>query len=125
MADMTWPGTLPTNPLYGWTEVPGNGLARTETDAGPAKVRRRFTSTPSQFSLLFSMTQTQTTRLLDFYSNESDDATAGTAGGALTFDGLPHPRTSAASTWRFISPPVATQDNFEHFRVSLKLELLP
>ena len=125
MADLTWPGTLPTAPLYGWTEVPGDGLVRTKTDAGPAKVRRRFSSTPAQFSVQFPMTETQATRLIDFYSNSSDGTPAGTAGGALTFDGIPHPRTDADATWRFLSPPVITQDTFEHFRVALSLELLP
>lgn len=125
MADTVWPGTLPDDPLYGWTEVPGDGLSRTETDAGPAKVRRRFSSTPSQFSIQFSMTKAQATRLMEFYTNASDAGSAGTSGGALTFDGLPHPRTEADATWRFLSPPVITQDAFDHFRTSIKLELLP
>jgi hypothetical protein len=73
----------------------------------------------------FAMTEAQATRLIQFYENASDDTTAGTSGGALTFDTLEHPRTGAATTWRFLAPPVITQDAFEHFKVSLRLELLP
>ena len=124
MADMTW-ASMPTDPLYGWTEVPGDGLVRTQTDAGPAKLRRRFSSTPSQFSMQFAMTETQATRCVDFYTNSSDDDPAGTGGGALSFDGLPHPRTADSATWRFLAPPVLTQDTYQHYRVSISVELLP
>jgi len=132
----TWPGTLPTAPMYGWTEVPGTSIIRTATDSGPAKTRRRFSSAPSQFSLQFSMDQTQATRLIDFYTNGVGDTIAGTAGGAETFGGLAHPRdnSSVSSTaapgvdeitgWRFLSPPTLTQNAFGRFNVTVQLELL-
>lgn len=123
MADVEWPsGTLPTSPLYGWTETPGSSVIRTDTDTGPAKLRQRFTSAPSKFSMQFSMTTAQATRLIEFYSNAPDALSAGTAGGSLTFGTLPHPRTGEDATWRFLAPPVITQDTFENFRVSLMLE---
>jgi hypothetical protein len=130
MADVQWPQTLdgnpyPSAPLYGWTETPGTSLARTQTDAGPAKLRRRFTSTPSQFSMQFAMTEAQATRLMEFYSNSTSDTPAGTSGGSMTFGTFDHPRTNTDGTWRFLAPPVITQDAFEHFRVSIQLELLP
>ncbi len=126
-----WPGSLPDAPQYGWTETPGNSLVRTETDAGPAKLRRRFSSSPSKFSLQFSMTTAQATTLMEFYNNNSADTPSGTSGGALTFGTLTHPRTglgvgtvTTTNGWRFLAPPVITQDAFGHFRVSLSLELL-
>lgn len=126
MADTTWPSAdLPTSPQYGWTETPGSSLVRTETDAGPAKLRRRFSSSPSLFSLMFTLTTAQATRLEQFYSNAADESPAGTNGGALSFDGLPHPRTNSAATWRFTSAPTLTQVTFTHYRVTVALELLP
>jgi hypothetical protein len=127
---MEWPGTLPTDPLYGWSEVPGDGSVRTETDSGPAKMRRRFTSAPSVFSLQFSMTTDQATRLMQFYTNSSSDSPAGTASGSLTFGTLGHPRTGVAPTstettgWRFLSPPVITQSTYGYFNAVVQLELL-
>ena len=121
-----WPSTLPSDPSWGWTEVPGNGLVRTNTDAGPAKLRRRFTSTPSSFSFSFSLdSEAKATRLIQFYTNSSDDSPAGTAGGSQQITGLPHPRTNAAATFRFLAPPVVTQVAKNLFRASVKLELLP
>lgn len=124
----TWP-TFPA-PMYGWTEVPGTSVIRTATDSGPAKTRRRFSSAPSQFSLQFSMDQTQATRLIDFYTNGVGDVVAGTAGGAETFGGLPHPRDGSAVTetlvtgWRFLSPPTLTQNAFGRFNATVQLELI-
>ena len=120
-----WPGTLPNDAQYGWSESPGDSLVRTQTDAGPAKLRRRFTSTPSSFSMQFVLTKAQATRLIQFYENASDAAIAGTNGGALSITGLPHPRDNSAVTFRFLAPPVLTQTSFDVFRASLRLELLP
>ena len=127
-----WPTELPQNPSWGWTETPGDGLVRTQTDAGPAKLRRRFSSTPSLFSLVFSLdnsgattAEAKATRLLDFYSNASDGSPAGTAGGAMSITGLTHPRTNAAATFRFLAPPVVTQVASNLYRAAIKLEMLP
>jgi hypothetical protein len=126
----TWPGTLPTAPMYGWTEVPGTSTIRTETDSGPAKTRRRFSSAPSQFSLQFAMTEAQATRLVQFYTNSIGDTPAGTAGGAETFGGLNHPRDNSdvpeneLTGWRFLSPPTLTQNAFGRFNATVQLELL-
>ena len=119
-----WPLTV-TAPQFGWTESPGDSLVRTQTDAGPAKVRRRFTSTPSTFSVQFVLTKAEATRLVQFYEHAADDAIAGTNGGALTITGLPHPRDDSSATFRFLAPPVITQTAYDVFRASLRLELLP
>ena len=119
-----WPLTV-TAPQFGWTEAPGDSLVRTQTDAGPATVRRRFTSTPSTFSVQFVLTKAEATRLVQFYENAADDAIAGTNGGALTITGLPHPRDDSSATFRFLAPPVITQTAYDVFRASLRLELLP
>ena len=126
MADVEWPSSdLPVDPLYGWSEVPGNSVIRTQTDAGPAKLRRRFSTSPSQFSMQFALTTAQATRLMQFYTNSTDGSPAGTAGGSMTFGTLPHPRTGAGTpVWRFTAPPVITQDAFGHFKGSIRVELI-
>jgi hypothetical protein len=126
----TWPGTLPTAPMYGWTEVPGTSIVRTETDSGPAKTRQRFSSAPSQFSLQFALDTAQATRLMQFYTNAPSAGDAGTAGGAKTFGGLGHPRDNSSVTetevtgWRFLSPPTLTQNAFGRFNATVQLELI-
>ena len=126
----TWPFDSTVAPAYGWTEVPGTSTIKTETDSGPAKTRRRFTSAPSQFSLQFAMNEDQATRLLEFYTNGTGDSPAGTAGGSVTFGGLAHPRDNSSVTetlvtgWRFLSPPVLSQNSFGRFNATVQLELL-
>ena len=112
--------------------MPGDSLIRSKTDAGPAKLRRRFSSTPSAFTFSFNLVdgggktaQEKATRLLDFYSNASDGSPAGTSGGALQITGLAHPRTNGAATFRFLAPPIVTQVAANFYRASVKLELLP
>jgi len=125
-AEVTWPFASTVAPALGWSETPGNSVIRSKTDAGPAKLRRRFSSAPSSFSLLFHMSQTEVDRLLTFYDNESDHATeAGTGGGVLSFDGLAHPRKGTATVFRFLSPPVVTQPAPGRYSVAVKLELIP
>ena len=124
-----WPSELPTAPLLGWTESPGNSLVRTQTDTGPAKLRRRFTSSPATFSIqlaLYSDTSytaiQKATRLVEFYENPSDGSPPGTNGGALTITSFPHPRDNSNATFRFLAPPVITQTSSGLFRASLRLE---
>jgi hypothetical protein len=76
----------------------------------------------------FALDTSEATLLMNFYTNGS--ASAGTAGGSLTFGTLPHPRTNVAPTstattgWRFLSPPVITQNSYGRFNASVSLELL-
>ena len=124
MPTATWPSspTLPSAPGYGWTKVPGVNSIRTQTDAGPAKVRKRFTAVPSVYQMAFMMTGAQHVRLVQFYENASDGSPAGTSGGSIQFDGLPDPVDDGAATWRFLEPPTVTHAGPDAFRVALKLE---
>ena len=120
MADVTWPtaDSFPTAPLLGWTEKPGKNVIRSETDSGPAKLRRRFTSAPSEFSMSFALTEDQATSLLTFFTDSC-------ASGVKTFDGLSHPRTGSSSvTWRFLEEPTLVYREFNGYFVGLRLELL-
>jgi hypothetical protein len=118
MADHTWPGTLPTAPLMGWTEQPGKNTIRTETSAGPAKKRRRFTSAPSNFVLKMSMTEAQANTFMTFFETTL-------ASGVKTFDNLAHPRLGSTTTeWRFLEEPQLLYREYNCYDVSLRLEAL-
>lgn len=126
-----WPTMLPTNPATGWTETPGNPTIRTETDSGPAKLRRRFTSAPSKLTLVLTLYPDGTytglqkaNRLIQFYENGSAGSPPGTAFGSLSITGFPHPRDGSTVTLRFVDPPVVTQLSADVYRASLSLEKL-
>ncbi len=123
VADKSWPGALPSKPLLGFIEETTANTIRTDTSAGPAKVRRRFTSAPTTFQLPFVLTEDQADTLITFYTNSS----TGVSHGAKTFDGLAHPRTDSTSNivWRFLEPPRLECVESNIYRTTLKLELLP
>lgn len=52
----TWPSTLPTPMVSGYSLKPGSALVRTAIEAGPARVRRRFTQVPTAVPVQFEMT---------------------------------------------------------------------
>lgn len=117
MADMTWPTSLPAAPLIGWTEQAGKNTVRTETSAGPAKVRRRFTSAPSVFVLKMIMNENQANAFMTFF-------TTSLSSGVKTFDGLVHPRLGTATEWRFLEEPTLLYQEYDCYAVALRLELL-
>lgn len=92
-----WPATLPQYVLAAnySEEVPDNTI-RSETDVGPAKVRRRGTAAPAPISCQVMLTTTQRATLIDFYNTD-------TKSGSLTWTWL-HPVTRAAVTFRFAKP---------------------
>ena len=116
-----WPtaNNFPVRPLLGWQETLGSNTIRTSNDVGPHKLRRRSSSTPSEFILPFILTEVQANSLMDFYETS-------TKGGSLIFTGLEHPRTDDPSAeWRFMEPPSITCTHSNVYAVKLKLELLP
>jgi hypothetical protein len=118
MADHTWPETLPSAPLIGWTEQIGKNTIRSETEAGPAKLRRRFTSAPSNFVLKMSMTETQANAFMTFFETTL-------ASGVKTFDNLAHPRLGLNTTeWRFLEEPILLYMEYNVYAVSFRLEAL-
>ncbi|BAQ18301.1 hypothetical protein [Methyloceanibacter caenitepidi] len=93
-----WPLSLPTLPLRdGYEEELAETRLRTSMDAGPAKMRGRFSAGMDTISLAFHMTKAQVAILESFYKN-----TLG--GGALPFDYV-HPRTLEQRSFRFVSAP--------------------
>ena len=81
-----WPASLPQAPLArGYQEAFGDTTLRTQMDAGPDKLRRRFTAGVDSFTTLLRLTKTQAATFESFYKTD-------TAGGTLAFTWV-HPRT--------------------------------
>ena len=115
----TWPATLPQNVLTeGYQEAPGDGRLRTQMDAGPAKMRRLHTAVVDTFSVSLSLTSAQVDTLDGFWDSDL-------AGGVLAFDWT-HPRTGAATSFRFVDRPTRTpRQSGVRYTVRFKLEKLP
>ncbi len=111
MANPTWPASLPQRvAVDGYGEGPPDTTVRTRMDAGPAKVRRRFTAGVRPLSLQIDLDGFFGTTLL---------------GGALAFDWV-HPRTQAAVTLRFVRPPAYRPlASDAAWQAVLQLEILP
>ena len=116
MADITWPSTLPAPLTTGYTEEAPSGTIRTQMDAGPAKLRRRYTAAPRPFSLSYRMTLAQVATLDTFYVTTA-------RAGTLRFNWT-NPRTGAACEARFLSPPQYTGVE-QDADVSVGIEAMP
>ena len=119
MPNPVWPASLPQDVLVeGYEETFPELALRTEMDAGPAKVRRRFTAGVRTLNVMSAMTRTQVATLDTFFATT-------TQGGALQFDWV-HPRTGSAAALRFTRPPMtAPEPGGQRWRVELELEVLP
>ena len=117
MAAVAWPAALPDSPLLGHAEDFPDLVQRTEMDAGPAKLRRRFTDTARLVQFPVLLTDAQAAALESFYVTTL-------AGGALRFS-LRHPRTNAVREFRFTAPPSVTLITPGRWRAALALELMP
>ncbi len=90
----TWPDTLPQQPLVeGFSGTVQDTLIRTSMDAGPEKIRRRFTAASEYFTLTWFMTKQQLNTFISFFNNDI-------AGGSLEFE-MVHPLTSEPALMRF------------------------
>jgi hypothetical protein len=93
----TWPTSLPQHVLeQGYNEQVPDQTIETQMDAGPAKVRRRFTTAPRRFGVVVVMDPDQVALFETFYLETL-------AGGSLPFDWV-HPRTRVSTTFRFRKP---------------------
>jgi hypothetical protein len=111
-----WPSTLPAALEGQYREVRQDALIRSQSDMGPAKVRRRYTATPTVVIHAMYLSDTELATLNTFY-----DTTI--TGGALSFS-YPHPRTGATVTARFAEP-YEIQKLANYWSVACKLEILP
>lgn len=116
MPSITWPSTLPQPEQSGYGEQAPNSTIRTEMDAGPVKMRRRYTAAPRLFSLTYHLTAAEVATLDAFYVTTSRS-------GSLEFNWV-NPRTLAACTARFVDAPRYSAVGHEA-DVSVQIEVLP
>ena len=113
-----WPASLPEYPLAdSLQETAPDLVLRTQMDAGPAKVRKRFTAAPVQLAMRFELTKAQVATLLSFYETDAD-------GGATTHT-MTHPRTSATVTVRFVGQPQVRSISADIWQADVQVEILP
>ena len=117
MATVDWPVALPPAPMpRGYTEQPPKLTIRTEMDAGPAKVRRRFSAGVRPLSCIWTMDDAQLATLDAFF-------TVTLEGGAKRFNAR-HPRTGQTVEMRFVGEPsYARLDG--GWEVTAQLEVMP
>lgn len=97
MPNPTWPATLPQFVLEGgYQESIQDQTIETQMEAGPAKIRRRFTKSLRRFQMSLLLTSTQAATFETFWQTSC-------AGGATPFTWV-HPRTRATVTMRFRNP---------------------
>jgi len=98
MADTVFPILLTRKPLVSaLTESPAKAVVRSDMDAGPAIVRRRFTGENPTFAVELQLTRLDLALFHEFY-------TVTTKAGSLSFEWI-HPRTGAVADFRFLEGP--------------------
>jgi hypothetical protein len=122
MAYPAWPGGLPQNQFIAVADERQKGALRTAMDAGPAKMRRRFSAVVRAIICPIEMTGTQK-GIFDTFFNTT------LAEGALPFT-WSDPATDATQNYRFTAPPKFTLDvggepGARLWKASLALEILP
>lgn len=94
MAEILWPAELPqVLILDNLSAEKQNNVIRTQMDAGPQKIRRRYTVATKNFSGQIVVTEAQRRVLEDWYDNDL-------ASGALRFL-MKDPQTLILSQFRF------------------------
>lgn len=97
MANPLWPTGLPSPYAAGAPAYqPYDNFIRSKTDAGPGKLRCRFTGNNDKLTFTLVLIPAQRTTFWNWYNN--------TIKGALPFDWVDL-RTNATQTYRFASKP--------------------
>jgi hypothetical protein len=98
MANPSWPGTLPAFVLEsGYAEDLPDTNVESKMDAGPDKIRPRFSTANRRFTVVVRMDSSQTATFETFWDTTLKK-------GSIVFDWV-HPRTRVATTYRFRRPP--------------------
>lgn len=113
-----WPGNLQPYPLVAdYEESAPDTMLRTEMDAGPAKLRQRFTAAARPISGSVVMkTKSELNDLDAFFVTTLK-------GGTLAFDW--QDRNGVTRSYRFTAPPRYTFLEPDRIKVSMKLEIMP
>ena len=128
MAGAIWPLTLPQSPLIsGYSESMPSTLLRSETETGPAKVRRRGNAKPVTVQATYIMS-TEQMELFDTFVYKT------VGGGAVCFD-WPRPRFKSGDG-RYVRARIVPSSNglydrsvvdstTDFWNVTLSLEIFP
>jgi len=122
--DLSWPEhRLGLPSIAGYGIEPQDGVARTDMDSGPARHRRRWTTTPTEFPVTFKFTRYQLAIFEGWYYNDA-------AEGANFFNitllsGLGLVNHEARFKGKYKSLPWNADDaaNSEWWRVTTTLEI--
>lgn len=110
-----WPGDLPQAPLTsGYSEKLQDNVVRSTMDAGPRKIRKRYTSAPITIDCTFFMDQTQLATFRTFYGTTLQD-------GSLPFEWTV-PSSNTTLSFMFVEPPSISIIDPILFNVKVKLE---
>lgn len=71
-----YPATLPNPTRSGYGLEPQSGSARTDMEAGPARVRRRYTATPTQVALHWIFTEAEFAVFEAWWAQTTQDGSA-------------------------------------------------
>ena len=115
MADITWPDTLPEVIAAGYQSQDQDGTIRTQMDAGPVKVRLRYTACTEKITCSLVLDASELATFNSFYRGT-------VARGAKRFL-MAHPVTGVLRDFRFVEPPQTTETD-GLYTISLKLEVL-
>jgi hypothetical protein len=119
MSVPAWDSDLPQELFVnGYSQSPPNVTIKSEMDAGPAKVRRRFTAGVEPVSGTMIMDATELAALDTFYNTTL-------LGGSLRFSWTKPPAHSVACEMRFTEPPTWTAIEPGMYQVSMSFEVLP
>ncbi|WP_130617991.1 hypothetical protein [Dyella amyloliquefaciens] len=119
MANPVYPSTLPpplADPSTAYAGV--NNTIRSSTDAGVAKVRRRYTAVAEPFTCTMKMNSAQWNTLQSFFRDVLQDA--------LPFDWVDWV-TGDVATYRFLQRPgrAFVKGSVDRWLVTLQLEMVP
>jgi len=118
MSVPAWDNSLPQIFFVsGYSQSFSNVTIKSDMDAGPAKIRRRFTAGVEPVSGTMIMTAAQLATFDTFYNSTL-------LGGSLRFSWTKPPAHSVACEMRFVENPSWTKVEDE-YEVSLSLEVLP
>lgn len=119
-----WPAQLPKAPrVFSYRQTSPRVVVRSQTDAGPAKVRRRTTAGSETCDIELVLTRQQVALLKQFFN-------VSVAGGSLEFE-WKHHQTGNPIAYRFLEPPTFSPNSprREHAQeiwiASFELETMP
>jgi len=113
---LSWPTTIPAT-ADSWQEQDVDNILRTQTDAGPGKVRRKYTGVVSNISMNSVLTLEQVIALREFYRIDCQQ-------GALRFS-FPDPVTGVTTVYRWDGPPVFNNVGSLAFQCAMKWKQVP